>query len=368
MKEICFCVTSELSYDQRMMRICGSLQNAGYGVTLVGRKTTLASPLPPVSYRQIRLRSLFRKGKLMYFEYNLRLLFFLIFRRLDIIVSVDLDTIVPVYIVSVLRRKTRIQDAHEWFSEMKEVVTRPQIHKAWQTLERIFLPLFPMGYTVSASIARAFQEKYGVSYEVIMNVPALGNAGKSSTLETALPGGKFLLYQGAVNEGRGIEWLIPAMKSVDVPLLICGEGNFSLACRNLIRQHALENKVIMKGLVAPAELRVITSSAYAGINLVEPLGLNQVYSLANKFFDYIHAGIPQLTMKFPEYERINQEFEVALLTDSLQPEIIAAHLNKLLGNEVLYATLRQNCRLAAEKLNWQHEELKLLRLYMKISD
>jgi glycosyltransferase involved in cell wall biosynthesis len=160
--------------------------------------------------------------------------------------------------------------------------------------------------------------------------------------------------------------LIPAMSQVDMPLWICGEGNFSEACRHLIRENGLEHKVIMKGYVAPDDLNHITASAFAGINLVEPVGMNQIFSLANKFFDYIHAEIPQLTMKFPEYERINDQYHIAILIDKLDKEIIARELNNLLGNEVLYSTLKRNCARAAENLTWYNEEKKLISFYMKI--
>jgi glycosyltransferase involved in cell wall biosynthesis len=122
----------------------------------------------------------------------------------------------------------------------------------------------------------------------------------------------------------------------------------------------------MKGMLSPEDLQQVTESAYAGINLVEPTGLNQVYSLANKFFDYIHAGTPQLTMDYPEYRRINDIYEIALLVKTLTPEIIAAALNNLLDNEVLYNRLLTNCQAASFAFNWQHEETKLKRFYNNI--
>jgi glycosyltransferase involved in cell wall biosynthesis len=359
MKEIYFCVTNNISYDQRMKRICSSLSRAGYAVTLVGRHTKGSPPLDQTSYRQVLLNCFFQKGKMMYLEFNLRLFIYLLFRKPDCIVAIDLDTIIPCYYISVIKKIPRVYDAHEWFSELKEVVTRPRIKKIWLAVEERYLPRFKHGYTVSASIAAAFSEKYGVNYELIMNTPLPSANIKAETRP-------YLLYQGAVNEGRGFEWLIPAMNKVDMPLWICGEGNFSEACRLLIRNHGLEHKVIMKGYVSPAELAEITASAYAGINLVEPVGKNQIFSLANKFFDYIHAGIPQLTMKFPEYERINDQYHIAVLIDKLDAEIIARQLNNLLGNEVLYSTLKSNCARAAENLNWLNEEKKLIRFYMKI--
>jgi glycosyltransferase involved in cell wall biosynthesis len=181
-----------------------------------------------------------------------------------------------------------------------------------------------------------------------------------------VPGPPFFIYQGAVNEGRGFEWLIPAMKSVNAPLWICGEGNFSNECRALIERHDLGHKVIMKGNILPADLTGITAAAYAGINLIEPIGMNQVYSLTNKYFDYIHAGIPQVTMNFPEYERLNKKYPTAVLLESLDQELIARELNNLLENEVLYATLKDNCSTAASELNWNNERSRLTKFYMGI--
>jgi glycosyltransferase involved in cell wall biosynthesis len=344
-----------------MDRICRSLCDEGFSITLVGRKTRGTGIPTRKPFRQITLNCFFRKGKWMYLEFNIRLFFFLILQKADAIVAIDLDTILPCYYVSAIRKIPRVYDAHELFTELKEVVTRPSIQKIWLSIEKRMVPKFPSGYTVSSSIAEEFNRRYGVHYDVIMNVPLL-----QQHKEYIKTSGKYFLYQGAVNEGRGLEWLIPAMKEVDAELWICGEGNFSDQCRELIRAAGLERKVMMKGMMETQELCHVTRQAYAGINLVEPLGLNQIYSLANKFFDYIHAGIPQLTMDFPEYRKINQKYETAILISTLNSDIIAAALNNLLQNEVLYRRLLSNCRGAAEEFNWQHEENKLRSFYNKI--
>ncbi len=343
-----------------MGRICQSLHDFGYDITLVGRRINSHSQPGIKPYGQVLLDGYFSKGKMMYLEFNLRLFFFLLKKRPDAITAIDLDTILPVYLVSTIRKIPRVYDAHELFTEMKEVVTRPAIHKLWLWLEKKMVPRFSKGYTVSASIAGEFEKRYGVHYEVIMNAPLLQQPEHKKTA------GRYLLYQGAVNEGRGLEWLIPAMVNVDAQLWICGEGNFSEQCRALIKKFSLEHKVFMKGMLSPEALQVVTLEAYAGINLVEPLGLNQVYSLANKFFDYFHAGIPQLTMDFPEYRKINDQYEVAVLISTLSPEIIETALNNLLCNEVLYHRLLENCQAAASAYNWQHEEIKLRLFYNNI--
>lgn len=357
LKRIIFTVTNELNYDQRMIRICTSLTMAGYEVELVGVETKFSSPIEAKPYSQKRLMMFSTKGFTFYAEYNLRLFFYLLFKKCDTICCIDLDTIIPVYLASLIRRKVRVYDAHEYFSQLKEVVTRPAVYKVWYWIERTFLPRFKNGYTVCKSIADEFKEKYAVEYSVIRNVPLLEEYKESITTE------RVILYQGAVNEGRGLEYLIPAMAYINIPLLIYGDGNFMYQAKQLIEDNLLEKKVILKGKVLPNELRNITSSCLIGLNLVENIGLNQYYSLANKFFDYIHDALPQITMNFPEYKRINDEFEVAVLIDNLSIDNIVAAINDLLADTDKYHRLKVNCINARESLNWQKEEQKLLKFY-----
>jgi hypothetical protein len=83
--------------------------------------------------------------------------------------------------------------------------------------------------------------------------------------------------------------------------------------------------------------------AMCGLTLFEPVGLNQYYSLSNRFFDYIMAGIPQICIAYPEYRTINNEFEVALLINDTEEDTIAEALNNLLCNAVVYDMLQRNC-------------------------
>ena len=360
MKHIFFTVTNDLSYDQRMQRICTSLAENGYAVTLVGRRRSFSLPLTTKKFNQKRLRCWFNKGKLFYGEYNLRLFFFLLFKKMDAICAIDLDTILPCLHISRWKKIPRIYDAHELFSELKEIVTRPAVQKVWTRIERKSVPEFRYGYTVSESIAEEFKRRYDVSYKTIRNVPVL------KAFDTASGNKKFILYQGAVNEARAFEYLIPAMQWVNVPLIICGDGNFMPQLKELIRHYKLENKVELKGMLPPDELWKISQQARVGMAVAEKKGLNQYYALPNKFFDYIHAGLPQVTMNYPEYRKINQQFEVAVLIDNLEPERIAGAINNLLENDVLHDRLKENCLKARQELNWQNEEKKLLVFYQSV--
>lgn len=360
MKQLVFTVTNDLSYDQRMIRICSSLSAAGYAVTLVGRKRRGSVPLVEQSFRQKRLSCFLEKGKGFYIEYNIRLFFYLIFNKIDVICAIDLDTILPCYWVSVLKGIPRVYDAHELFCEMKEVVTRPRIYRFWKRVERFAVPRFKTGYTVNQPIAGAFKEMYGVNYEVIRNVPVLQPLTIPEKQEP------YILYQGAVNEGRSFETLIPAMQQVAARLIICGDGNFMEQAKALVAAHKLEERVIFKGLILPHELRNYTVNAWIGITLFENKGQSNYYSLANRFFDYIQAGIPQLGVDYPVYREINNQYPIAVLINDLSPDCIAVQLNRLLNDKVLYRELQQNCITARTIFNWQQEEKKLIAFYSTI--
>jgi len=359
-KRIIFTVTNDLNYDQRMQRICGTLADAGYAVTLVGRKLKASLPLPGKNYKQHRLNCWFGKGRLFYAEFNIRLFFFLLFKKADCICAIDLDTILPCYYVSKMKGIKRVYDAHEYFSQLDEVVSRPNIYRFWHRIERKMIPRFKNGYTVCESLADKFRKDYGANYKVIRNVPVL-----TISIEPIVPV-RVILYQGAVNKGRRLDTLVLAMKEIDMPLWVCGNGNFMDEMKTAVEENNLGNKVIFFGMLEPAELKKKTERSYIAINPFERKGLNQYLSLSNKFFDYIHAGVPQVTMNYPEYRRINDQYKIAELIDDLEPSTISKAFNKLLTDKETYLQLKQNCLKARQELNWQKEKDKLLDFYQEL--
>jgi glycosyltransferase involved in cell wall biosynthesis len=269
--------------------------------------------------------------------------------------------------VSKLKGIKRVYDAHELFCEMKEVVSRPSRYKIWKRIEAFAVPKFKFGYTVCKPIADEFKKMYGVTYEVIRSLPEKKESLEPQVLsrEQTEPE-TFFIYQGAVNEGRSFETLIPAMKEVDAPLHIYGDGNYFNQTKDLIQKNNLEQKVFLKGKLEPEQLNQITASAFAGITIFENNGLSNYLSLANRFFDYIMAGIPQICVNFPSYAEINRETEVALLIADTSAKTIAQALNLLLSDRVVYERLKENSLKARNNLNWQQEEKKLIAFYKTI--
>ncbi len=364
MKKIYFTVTNDLTYDQRMIRICTSVSNGGYDVTLIGRSRKNSREIQTQVFKQKRLNCFFDKGKFFYLEYNIRLFFFLLFRRYDAVCSIDLDSILAGYYASKLKRKICIYDAHEFFTEVPEVVERPAIKKVWEIAGNLTVPKLTYCYTVCDSLRNVFKAKYGVDFSVIRNVP-FKQPDNEELIKFEPP--YILLYQGVLNDGRGLEEMIEAINLLnDVELWMAGEGDRSEELRTLTNKLNLQDRVKFLGYVKPDELKELTKKAHIGVNLLQNKGLNYYYSLANKFFDYIQAQKPSLNMNFPEYSHIIKEHEVGILLNNLEKETISEAIKNLTKSHDYYQKLQQNCLIAAKEFVWEKEEIKLLEFYRQV--
>ena len=389
-KRIIFTVTNDLRYDQRMLRICTTLSAAGYEVALVGRHLSTSIPLQNQPYQQIRLKHLlFTAGKLFYLEYNLRLLFFLLFQRFDAICSIDLDTSIPGIIAAKIKNKPHLFDAHELFTHTPEVARRKSIQKIWEAVQKFTFKHTNAAFTVGPAIAQYFEEKYNRPVAVVRNMPIKSGATNPKTTNQArteinklnsdninppspawqskidaLQGQRFILYQGALNEARGLEALIQAMSEIPAILVLAGEGDLSQTLRNLTQSLNLEHKVIFLGMIPPNELPQLTKQAYIGYNVSQNAGLSYFLSLNNKFFDYTKALLPSLINPFPEYLALMKEFEVGLPTEPTLEDIVK-QANQLFTDQLLYDKIKSNCKLASEKWTWENETPTLVNIFQQ---
>jgi len=355
-------VTNDLNQDQRMHRICDSLFSAGYDVTFVGRKKKSSSALLVQKFNQKRLSCIFDKGILFYFEYNIRLVFYLLFHKFDIGYSVDLDTIAPVGIVSLLKRNYHIHDAHEYFTEVPELQNKTIKKWIWNSIAKLFLGGCDLRFTVNEELAKELSEKYKYSFQVLRSVPLMNSDITIGVKD------KIILYQGVLNKGRGIKEAISAIASMDedVMLYIAGEGDLSGDLRAHKDSVDVNKKVHFLGWKLPNELKAITQKAWLGINLLDGNSLNYQYSLANKFFDYMHAGVPSINMDFPVYRRYCDEFNVGVCIGELSSESIKQVVTSLLNDESKYQSMVDSCLGSRGKQSWQVEEGKLLSSISKI--
>ncbi len=358
-RAIVFTVSNDLVTDQRMIRIATSFAQQGWEVTLVGREKPDSLPLKEHPFKQVRLKLSFHHGPLFYLSLNWALWRYL--RQLSdevVIVNVDLDTLATGWL---LRRHTPerwFYEAHEYFPEVPELQERRWKKFIWLKLEKIFLSRLKFLSTVSESVAHHFRKLYPhLDCMVARNFPV-----QRFHIPTSFCVPKIILYQGDLNEGRGLEIAIEVMPYFeDVYLYIVGDGYLKEKLQRLIGNSKASERIKLLGKVYPDELKAITDQAWIGINLLENKGLNYYYSLANKFGDYLQAGLPQINMNYPEYKALNSP-QVSELIDHYSKEDLIKAINKLL-NESHHKKLVDNAIKLRARYNWEIEAGRMIKWY-----
>ncbi len=360
MKRVIISVSNDLVSDQRVHKVATSLHNNGYSITLIGRNFSNSLPINR-EYKTKRFRLLFNKGPLFYVCLNCRLFLFLLFVKADIFLSNDLDTLLGNYTASKIRNKKLVYDSHEYFTEVPELQGRNFIRKRWQGIEKRILPKLKYSYTVCNTIAEEYKKKYGINMLTIRNIPMLENINvenKKDLLE------KIIIYQGALNIGRGIEEVMKALEYLNnVKFHIIGTGDIEKELKELAIKLNIANKVRFFGKIPFEELKQQTTKADIGISLEQNLGLNYYYSLPNKIFDYIHAEVPILASKFPEIEKIVNGFKIGVTIENYEPEYLAKIINDMLFDKGKRKIWQENLKKTSTELNWQKEEKVLLKLF-----
>ncbi|MFA5814655.1 MAG: glycosyltransferase family 4 protein [Bacteroidales bacterium] len=357
-------VTNDLSGDQRIHKVAMSLIKFGYQPVLVGRRLPNSMPVSqPYGCRRFRL--LFNKGPFFYIAYNIRLLRYLIFVKADIFLANDLDTLPAVFLAGLIRGKKIVYDSHEYFTEVPELVNRARVKRIWEFIEALIFPRLTSVYTVNSSIANIYELKYGTAVRVIRNVPS---ANRPEPVSGSLPAGfgdrPIIIYQGAVNVGRGLEEMIHALPQMpDYHLLIVGDGDIKVQLEDLARRLDLCSRVFFTGKVPFDQLSWFTRQAALGMSLEQDIGLNYHYALPNKLFDYLQAGIPVIASDLPEIRQIVEKIGFGLIINRFDPEYLSQTIISILNNPELLQTWRARALAAAPDYTWEAEEKELLNFF-----
>ena len=242
----------------------------------------------------------------------------------------------------------------------------------WAWPERLFIKKASAVITVSNGIADELVQIYGISKPtVILNVPNSFACLSSQKLRQALSipkNKKIILYQGGVRQGRGIEQFIEAVHQLpNVFGVILGDGPMLDEYQSKVKSGDW-SQVYFPGRVNLAMLLSYTTSADIGVVLTQNTCRNHYFSLPNKLFEYIHAGIPVVGSDLPEIAKVIREYQIGEITDPEDPQAIAAAIKRLLDDPAWYQRAKTNTKQAAAVFNWEQEGKKLLSLYSEIEN
>ncbi|NOT37330.1 MAG: glycosyltransferase, partial [Saprospiraceae bacterium] len=292
---------------------------------------------------------------LFYAEYNVKLVLFNLFRNSDYIYSVDADTLLAGGIINTIKKNKLIYDAHEYFEYSPEIINKKLIQNIWNRITRFGVSRAKYCITVCKSLSKIMGKQFGKEFIVIRNTPT-----KSTLAFIPIENRKKIIwYQGVLNIGRGLEEMIQCMPQLpEYELHLAGDGDIANELKQLVQNLKLESQVKFLGKLSYNDLIEKNRSSWIGINFLSDTSPSYYYSLANKTFDYIQAGLPSIHMNFPEYEEIINTYPVGIVIKTLtSSEII--HAVKNYESEIKYSEAIDACNAAAKEFCWENEATSL---------
>lgn len=362
MKRKVFISTSnDISTDNRVNKVALLLEDLGYDVEWIGRELRDSVPLNR-SYRTRRMKLWNSKGGMFYAEFQLRLFFELLFRcnRKSILLSNDLDTLLPNFLISKFFGIPLVYDSHEYFCGVPEIQGR-WVQRVWRAVERFIFPRLEHIWTVNESIAELYFKDYGIRPKVFRNISPQPKIQAKSRSELGLPMEvKIAINQGSgMNVDRGLEESVEAVSGMEGwLLLLVGSGDAIPKLETLVRQKGLNEKVRFIPRMPYSDLLQYTRVADVGLSLDKDTNINYRYSLPNKLFDYIHCNLPIVSSKVVEVRKIVDHYGIG---KTVEPEDIPA-LRKAL-REVSSKSYESNLKKAQRELNWEKEQEALKAFY-----
>lgn len=362
-------VTNDLYTDNRVHKVCTFLHDNGYEVLLVGRKRRSSVDLEPRAYQTKRIKLLFEKGAAFYAFFNLRLFFFLLTKKCDVLVSNDLDTLLANHMAKKFKRNcTLVYDSHEYFTEVPELVNRPSVQRIWLRIEKWIFPKLKHVYTVNDSIAKIYTDLYQKEIKVVRNISQRWHPEKvKSKQELDIPENvPLIILQGAgINVDRGAEEAVEAMQEVNAVLMIVGDGDVVGQLKNRVKELGLESKVRFYGRRPYLEMMQFTYHADLGLTLDKDTNPNYKFSLPNKVFDYMHAGTPVVATNIIEVANVIRKNDIGFVLKEFTPNTLAEALREIINDPKRLDAMKANCAKAAETENWENETFVLAEIYLK---
>ncbi len=360
-------VINDLVTDQRVNRTASTLVEMGFDVLMVGRKLKNSLPISERSYESKRMILLFKKGPLFYAEYNFRLFLLLLFRKSNLLVSNDLDTLLPNYLIHKIKKTPLVYDSHEYFTGVPELEKRKIVKKIWLSIEKRIFPKLKVIITVNNSIAELYNKEYNKQLIVVRNIPKTKKIENIKTKnELGLTEDRnIIILQGAgINIDRGSEEAVMAMEYVNNAVLyIIGGGDVLPTLKVMVDKSNLIEKVKFIPKQTPEMLYNYTYHADLGLTFDKDTNINYRYSLPNKLFDYIHSGTPILASKLIEIQKIIEYYNIGETIDNHSPIHISEKINEIFNNRDKLELWKKNLIIAQQELCWEKEKNVLLKAY-----
>lgn len=373
-------VRNDMQHDARVAKEARTLAVAGHQVTVLAEAGG-GLPLREEADGYVVLRVRRPDTKIIglrYLAHRRGVLRELLATAPDVFHAHDADALEPVGVAAQRLGVPYVYDSHELFLKQKR---RGRGRAYWAGflalyawVERRYVRDAAGRITVSRPIADYLGRRYGRHFELVPNYPEV-DASPTRREIRSLPGAEripaeapIVLRLGGLTPGRGVEQLVDAMALVEgAHLVLLGQGSIAHDLRRRADDRGVGDRVHVMAPVPEAQVVDYATSAQVGVSPAIPSSLNDAYSLPNKLFQYMAAGIPIVASDFPHLREIVLQPRAGLLADMRDPRAIAAAIGSVLRDPAATSEMGANGRRAAlTRFNWQRSAETLLALYQRI--
>ncbi len=286
----------------------------------------------------------------------------------DVVHAHDVNTLPTAWLAAVLTGSPLVYDAHE-------ISTDREGYSSFRSLvayvEKHLMPRAAGTITTTDTRAKFFARAYGVPRPLVLqNRPRLIVVERSQRIRDELKLEQpwpIILYQGGLQQGRGLDRLVEAAAQVEGAYFVfIGGGRLEALLKDRVRTLELERRVHFIPTVSLEDLPHYTTSADIGVQPIENTCLNHFSTDSNKLFEYMMAGLPIVASSLPEIRSIVQENDLGLLVEAGDAIELASAINCLVENDAMRKRYGENASNAAKLLNWEEQEDKLISLYKRI--
>jgi glycosyltransferase involved in cell wall biosynthesis len=337
--------------DHRCFKVATSLRDAGFEPLILcdQPRQTLGPAWQGFAIRKLTSVSHLDRFGLAFALFHIRLAGILLTTSSALWISLDCPPLLTMAVIGKLRRKTVVYDSHELFTQTPLVLSRPSRRRFWNFWHNTGLSLVRHVISVSPTCVAWFHSHFpGHQLFLLPNAPPLRREAPLAKAPVSIPR---LVFQGGLRVASGLPETFIAMRSLPQWTLdIYGNGPERASLTLAAKQAGLTDRTVFHGQIPFEALREPMAQAHIGIHLMQPICESFALTLANKLFDYVHAGLPVLLSDNPAHRAFLDKHKVGIAVDSFSPEAIAAGLKTLAEG---WQGFHEACLIAREEWHWQ---------------
>ncbi len=371
-KNICMFLCRPFANDNRVTRSAEELAKNGNNVLVLAyHEEGLLENENIINFKVKRLKLTTKNignskicKLIKYFEYVLRTFVFSILFKPDICHCNDIDTLIFGYLHYNLFRIPFIYDSHEYFQDYRYNNLPLWAFVIQSKLERMLSKKASAVITVSNYIAESLKRDFNrKNIHIIRNISNLSN--NQDINKNTSDYVNQLIYLGQIGYGRATDNIIKALSLLKDYIRVYFFGYYNesdiMKYHKLARDYNVRNRIIFEKPLCSDKIISITSLGLAGLCIIQNISTSYYYSLPNKLFEYIQAGIPVIGSDSPEIRNIVDTYGIGVIVDPDSPESIAEGIKDIIYKGRKH--FKDNNDKAKQIFNWENESKKLIEIY-----